>query len=653
MLTTDYLRHIDGIRAFAVLIVIFFHFGVTGFAGGYIGVDIFFVISGFLITRIIQQEVLATNDFSYGQFYKRRIRRLLPALLFVFVLTTLVALILFTPENLKAFGASLVSASLSVSNIFFWSESGYFDTASHVKPLLHTWSLSVEEQFYLLWPALLCWQLKRFKGFGLPFVLVLAVLSLLLTAYFVYRPVPGFKSSIFYLTPFRVFEFSIGAVGVFLSGSLTKSAKWHELLAVIGCALIAFSLYHLHSKSVFPFLNALPPCIGALLLILARDSLIVKYLLCNRAMVTIGLMSYSIYLVHWPVYVYAKYIYLSVATPAWILGMLSLTFIVSWISYRYVETPWRKPDRATKSFFKVILVLILVLSALGAAMHYQQGWKWRYKHIQQDGKVFFSIEEIEKGKQKRYAGINGACNIVSLNDAKLCHMNRPIQILVFGNSHEPDAVNMFELLYGDNPDVNIIVFGTVNECVPTIENNDFSSNSIVNKCQQRFSILRDTMFLNKLTHIVYNAHFGFDYASKDLWKILASIHAKNSNAKIIAIGSYLSTTIDCATLINKAGSFDACKSKEAVNYFYPNEREITLVPEVKTLPYLYISKYKLLCKNSDLSSCETHANGEPMFYDQHHLSYSFARHIGYRLGTVYKSELQDLGLPKINKLEVE
>src|SRR5690606_23014311 len=151
----EYLKHVDGLRAVAVILVILFHFNVYGFSAGYIGVDIFFVISGFVISRLLVNELARTQKIDLREFYKRRIRRIFPALIFTFSLTTLGALLLFAPENLVQYGGSLAAAALSVSNILFWYESGYFDTASHLTPLLHTWSLSVEEQFYLAWPLLL------------------------------------------------------------------------------------------------------------------------------------------------------------------------------------------------------------------------------------------------------------------------------------------------------------------------------------------------------------------------------------------------------------------------------------------------------------------------------------------------------------------
>ncbi len=652
-----YLQHVDGLRALAVLIVIFFHFGITGFSGGFIGVDIFFVISGFLITRLITHELDVTGNFNFLQFYLRRIRRLMPALFFTFALTTTIAIIIFTPENLIAYGKSLIAAVFSVSNIFFWSESGYFDTASHVKPLLHTWSLSVEEQFYLLWPALLWFCTKKMPIRNrLLLVTGIGISSFLLTAYMVAKATPGFQSSIFYLAPFRVFEFAIGAIGVFIYQHAI-GRRWQELLAATGFMLIIFSMYALDEKSLFPYVNALPSCVGALLLILVRDSQLVQFLLKNRLAIFIGLISYSLYLAHWPVYVFFKYIFLDVSGVLWIAVMLAVTSATAIFCYRYIELPWRRNRVNTSRFFKSIGSFALILCLFGTSMTLQQGWEWRYKPFpaaseaetadsNTAARLFFSVQDIENGKAARFKDTNQACNILTLDDKTRCDMTKPVQLLVFGNSHEPDAFNMFNALYQNHPLINLIVFGTVNDCAITIQANNISSTTQMFNCQQRFAILNDKQFISKLSHIIYNAHYGFDYVARELWQVLDVSMQKNSAIKLIAIGSYLETSIDCTTLINKGGTFDACKARDVITYFYPDERSISQIPEVKSLPYLYISKYELECEGGELADCKTSAGGEPMFYDQHHLSYNYARAMGWLIWNKYQQALLELGLPE-------
>lgn len=221
--TTTYHRHIDGLRAISVLSVIFYHFGQPLFSGGYVGVDIFFVISGFLITKLILSELENTGTFNFKRFYIRRMRRLIPALLATLVGSLLCAAILYSPEQLSAFGKSLSSAILSVSNILFWTESGYFDADSHLKPLLHTWSLSVEEQFYLFWPAILVFFIGAQRNHSkiIYTLLFIGFFSFILNAIWVNGNFDSdYKSTIFYLTPFRIFELTLGALAIFIASRL-------------------------------------------------------------------------------------------------------------------------------------------------------------------------------------------------------------------------------------------------------------------------------------------------------------------------------------------------------------------------------------------------------------------------------------------------
>jgi peptidoglycan/LPS O-acetylase OafA/YrhL len=660
-LKLDYMPHVDGLRAIAVLSVIFFHFAIPGFEGGYIGVDIFFVISGFLITRLISHEIKTTGGFNFLHFYKRRIRRLLPALFFVLTISSIVAAILLTPENLIEFGVSLPAAALSVSNILFWFQSGYFDTASHLKPLLHTWSLSVEEQYYLIWPAfmVLVWRTSS-AFYKLALIALMGLISFYLNYYFVSKAEPGFNSTIFFLAPFRVFEFTIGALGIFLIGSKYLKSTFQELIALTGIALILTSLLLLNSKSIFPYINALAPCLGALFIILAQDSKIIKWLFGNKLTISIGLISYSLYLVHWPIYVFTKYSWLNISSIFFVTAMLLVTIILAVFVYHFVETPFRKAN--AKLFFKSIAFFCACICLVGWSMSAYSGWQWRTQWsaasgsngvVQNDnnstenkGKLFLNIEEIESGKSRRFKDYSHACHLTEINDISKCDMQKPIQILVFGNSHEPDGFNMLNSLYKDNPNVNLIVFGTVNDCVVELKEGQFSSPTTAANCAHRFSVLNSDEFLKKITHVFYNSHFALDYIAKDLWEIMEIISRKNGAIKIIAAGSYIATSIDCATLINKTGSVDACKSKDANNYFYPNERDISVLPQVKSMNYLYISKYELLCQNNQLESCATYAGNEPMFYDQHHLSYGFARHVGQLMWVRYGDALKQHGLPQ-------
>ena len=292
-----YRPDIDGLRAIAVLSVVLYHAGFTTFGGGYVGVDIFFVISGFLITRLLVSEIVEGGGrLDFGRFYLRRARRLLPALFFTLLASSVVAIWSLSPQQLELYGASLAYSVLSVSNIYFYLQSGYFDTAAALKPLLHTWSLGVEEQFYLLWPLLLFLCVPR-RWLAATAVATAGLVSLALSE----ALLAEHADAAFYLMPFRIFQFSLGASLVWLIPRQTMSETGRDALLVVGFVLIACAVFLFSDETPFPGLHALVPSFGAVLCIYAGETRRLGRLLSNRLSVSIGLISYSLYLVHWPI----------------------------------------------------------------------------------------------------------------------------------------------------------------------------------------------------------------------------------------------------------------------------------------------------------------------------------------------------------------
>jgi peptidoglycan/LPS O-acetylase OafA/YrhL len=677
-----YMPHIAGLRCFAVMAVLLFHFGVPGMGGGYVGVDVFFVISGYLITNGIVEEIARTGSFSFGHFYSRRIRRIIPALIATLAVTTILAIASLTPADLVAYGKSLMASSISLSNLLFWSQSGYFDAASQTKPLLHTWSLSVEEQFYMFWPAIIYLAYRLFSRRGLVWSIVAAgLLSFIANHFVVAAHNVGYKSDLFFLPQFRVFEFAIGAMGCFVAKKLPSSRWLHELLMALGLALIAYSIAWLREGMVFPYVKAIAPCLGALLVILAHRSTSAGAVLTNKTATWIGAISYSLYLTHWPILVFVDQ-YLPVA--AWgikfsVMALFSLVTAAAlhyWVEVRYRYSP-SSPVRG--NVIGPIIASAIAMSVLGAAVFDSNGMIWRYNYFMpgsfggsmaggalapplkksdpaavtdetlktQAQPVFrpLSATEIEAGKNRRFADLATACNIQVLQDARRCFMDRPVQVLFFGNSHEPDAFNAFNHLYGKDPRVNLINFGTVNDCVRVLTPGSISSPTQNLACDKRFGTLNDEKFLRHVNVLVYNVHQGFDEVARDLWGILELLKKKNPSIRIIAIGSYMQTKMDCSSLYNKYGTYDACKREEFVESFDPDERSLSPIPQVKTLDYIYISKYELFCKRGKLATCTIYANGEPAFYDQDHLSIGFARYMGDRILETHRADLKAVGLP--------
>lgn len=339
---TGYRPEIDGLRAIAVVPVVLYHAGVPWMPGGFVGVDVFFVISGYLITRLILAE-RAAGTFSLWQFYERRARRILPALVVVLAASLPLAWALMMPRELWAFGESVLAALAFVANIHFWTESGYFAPKAGLVPQLHTWSLAVEEQFYLLYPALigLLWHVGRVH-------LAICIGALCLVSMsFVLWIQPDDPDAAFYLLPGRVWELGAGALAAL------ALAQWPELgrvrggtwMALAGLAAIAGAVLLLHAASGVPGPAALLPVGGTLLVILFAGSGPARALLASRPMIAIGLISYSAYLWHHPILAFARFHWLG-EPPLWaVAAAVLLTFWLAALTWAVVEQPFRDRHR--------------------------------------------------------------------------------------------------------------------------------------------------------------------------------------------------------------------------------------------------------------------------------------------------------------------
>jgi peptidoglycan/LPS O-acetylase OafA/YrhL len=371
---------IDGLRAVAVLPVLAYHVGIHSVPGGFIGVDIFFVISGFLITQVLLQDIDG-GRFSLIKFYERRVRRILPALVVVAAVTFFVCARYSLPSEFIDFSKSLIAAALSVSNIYFWQTGGYFTAPALSKPLLHTWSLAVEEQFYVFWPPCLWFGAVFIKRHLLRATCVLMAVSLIVSSFGAFYD----REAAFYLVDSRAWELLLG--GVLALGAFPKplGIVARNLLSACGLALIAISVFTIHSDMPFPGLLALPPCLGAFLVILAgRDGeSIAGRLLSVRPLVFIGLISYSLYLWHWPLTVFQQndaILLTGGSDQARKLIIIAASLACGTLSWWLVEQPFRigawRPARPM--LFRLAAVASGVLIFLGALGWVEQGFPSRY-----------------------------------------------------------------------------------------------------------------------------------------------------------------------------------------------------------------------------------------------------------------------------------
>jgi peptidoglycan/LPS O-acetylase OafA/YrhL len=384
-------KDIDGLRAVAILPVVLYHFNLGIFPGGFVGVDIFFVISGFVIAGSLASD-LHHGRFSILNFYFKRVRRILPAYVVMALITALVCLAVLLPDDLADFGKSLIAASTFVSNIYFWKTSGYFAATAHAKPLLHTWSLSVEEQFYIFAPIGF-FLIHRYGGRRwLVFLGPVFVASLLacVAAVFV-APTAGF-----FLLPTRAWELLLGALAALVGPPAPRARLLREGLALAGAGLVLFSLLAIHEDDPFPGWNALFPCFGAMLIIQAGAGAGVQTqapqtqapwlnrLLSTRPFVFIGLISYSLYLIHWPIASLARYVSLRDPTTLEACAMIAASLVLAVLSWRFVEQPFRHIRVNRRALvLSVGAVSILIGASIGGAIVLAKGAPGRFPHFVQ------------------------------------------------------------------------------------------------------------------------------------------------------------------------------------------------------------------------------------------------------------------------------
>ncbi|MBT2337659.1 acyltransferase [Pseudomonas fluorescens] len=370
MAHTHYRRDIDGLRAVAVIAVLIHHLNTNLLPGGFVGVDIFFVISGFLITSQVFSEI-KDHTFSLKRFYQRRINRIVPALATVVLASVIAGAFILSPTDLTRFSVSALLSLLGVSNVYIWMKYGnYFAADAREAPLLHTWSLGIEEQFYVIWPLLIL-LLFRFAPRYLLAVLGVGIVAAIGVSEYATNV---FVTASYYLLPTRFFELMLGgALGIYLHQPRALNRRVALACALVGAGLIGFSLFTLSPDAPFPGLNALMPCLGAVLLILAGSAGAQSRLLDNRPMVFIGLISYSLYLWHWPLIAYFNYLGIAMTLPVEV-SLLAMSIALSWWSWRYVEAPFRRTGAHLP--FSRVFTRRFIAPALGLAVLAALSLQW-------------------------------------------------------------------------------------------------------------------------------------------------------------------------------------------------------------------------------------------------------------------------------------
>jgi len=483
-----YRREIDGLRALAVVPVIMFHAGVSIFSGGFVGVDIFFVISGYLITSIIAIE-LDQNSFSILKFYERRARRILPALFLVMLCTLPFAWLWMLPSALKDYSRSLIAVPLFASNALFGFTSGYFDIASELKPLLHTWSLAVEEQYYVFFPLflMLVWRLSHKLVMSL--LLSAAILSLLIAQWSTAK----YNAAAFYLLPTRAFELLIGAlISLYFINKpslaldrLQGSQMLNQSGSIAGLALIIYAIFAFDKSTPSPSFYSLIPTIGAgLVIVYASANTAVGKLLGNRVLVGVGLISYSAYLWHQPIIAFSKLRHLLGFDQTSAFFITSSSLALAYLSWRFVEKPFRDSRIYSSRFIMIFSAIGAVgFIAAGSIIYSQNGFRDSFDRVPPNIKWLSLSEKLDikgdicKPISHENLGIS-SCLFGDVNSSR--------NIILYGDSHAQAIGEQLSQHFVKLKIRGIKVIIDECEIVPELRLYSRANTDVTEKCNARF-----------------------------------------------------------------------------------------------------------------------------------------------------------------------
>ncbi len=538
---------VDGLRAIAVLAVLFFHFEPTGFSGGFIGVDIFFVISGYLITRNILSSI-SQGTFTFKDFYLRRVRRIFPAMFATMALVLILGVLIFFPAHLERLGESVRYAFLALSNVFFWKEAGYWDLSKDFKPLLHFWSLAVEEQFYLFWPALLyaLVRLVKNKYALIVGIIGLSAISLAFAQYFLSKD----TSLVFYQMPFRIFEFGLGAGLLWLEKYRRSNQAFAFLIALSGLLAIIFSVVQYSETTPFPGIYALLPCLGACGIIFARDTKAMVAMLGNKLMVGIGLISYSLYLVHWPIYVFYKYaLGLDALSLLEIALLTSISMASAYMVYKFIEQPFRHSHKGILSnfsgrkIFAIVLGLFVILAIPAEYVRKKDGLVWEMRARE----INFTKDEIEKMR----ANVHKIEH--SRRDSGFFDKN-PAKFIIIGDSYSRDIMNTLEYNSVKHP---IQRFGILAGCLPLSGitplgvHNKVKTKEDQRACEDTFNGILNSDAFKSAEVIILAAHW-YEFGLSRIERTIKNIRQR-TEAPIIFFGHRMMHKRDVPTVASQYG----------------------------------------------------------------------------------------------------
>ncbi|WP_053158295.1 acyltransferase family protein [Pseudomonas sp. P1.8] len=613
-----YRSDIDGLRAVAVIAVLLHHLNTRLLPGGFVGVDIFFVISGFLITSQVFSEV-KRNAFSLKGFYQRRINRIVPALVTVLLATVVVGAFILSPVDLIRLNVSALFSLLGVSNVYIWIKYGnYFAADASEAPLLHTWSLGIEEQFYVIWPLFIVLLYRLAPRYVLPVLAIGVVAAVGVSEY----ATGVFATAAYYLLPTRFFELMLGGLlGIYLHQPRVIGKLAAHGFALAGYLLIGFSLFALNPYSTFPGLNALIPCLGAASLILAGSGDRHSRLLTSRPMVFVGLISYSLYLWHWPLIAYLNYLAIPIDLPVATL-LIAASVLLSWLSWRYVEVPFRRSGATwhfSRVFTRRFALPALGLAAIAALSLHFNGFSQRFSP---------GVSALEAMTLSKPSEVRSGCHVPNAlygtapnENCRLGAKKEGLDGIMIGDSFANHFTGMVDILAKPN---NIALMDyTMDSCPPIIGYTAEMPPVYAEHCAKRNERVFNLIEQNKYRYVVLAAIWPKDDRARDIVEASIQRVVENSGQVIVILSNqHIEKAASCPIRRLMFGTERDCSvSQSALPPYWAHVR--TRFPQVR-----FIDPNQVICP---AGVCSPIIQGQLLYLDDSHLNEVGSRFIGSTL----------------------
>jgi peptidoglycan/LPS O-acetylase OafA/YrhL len=603
-----YRADIDGLRAVAILPVLLFHAGLPGWSGGYVGVDVFFVISGYLITGIIAREIDA-GTFSIINFYERRARRIMPALMAMIAAVLVAVSMVFLPADFADVPGSAATATLFVSNVHFFLDVGYFAGAAETKPLLHTWSLAVEEQFYIGFPILL-FLIAHYAPQRR--TVIVAAIALVSFAWAVVTQAKG-NGFAFYMLPPRAWELFAGALLALGALPAFQNRMLREAVALGGLAAIGYAVATFTKTTIFPGTAALFPVLGAAALIQAAPGTMTGRVLSLRPLVALGLISYSLYLWHWPLIVLTQY-----ATDAPLAGASRIAVIagsvaLAILSTHFIERPFRKRARYTrKALFALTGAAMTAVCLTSTGMALSHGWPSR-----------FAPEVLQLANARNdFSPMRGRCNDDPRTPCKLGTGAKP-DALLWGDSHGIELA--YALSRSPPRRGHAMIQQTLASCPPVLGfaipgNADCAQHNDAVLAQIRADPLLRTIYL---AGFWASDAFGSPDFARQLDATVTTLH--NEGRRVVIFGAVPPQPFDVPRYLAHRAQAGQLASARGVSRAVMRQRIQWLTPLIarwRAAGIEVIDPVDMLCRKA---TCDIIRDGKPLYFDTHHLSNAGAR----------------------------